>query len=74
LIAISIYDLCFLIITNKDIFGIISIQTNDIIILIDKRFLAQEKKELKQTKYIIKLKKKLIVINLLLFNNYVFSL
>jgi hypothetical protein len=40
LIARSIYDLCFLITTNKDIFGIISIQTDDIIILVDKRFSA----------------------------------
>jgi hypothetical protein len=69
----SIYDLCFLIITNKDIFGIISIQTDDIIILADKRFLAQEKKELKQAKYIIKPKEKLTIVNLLLFNGYILS-
>jgi hypothetical protein len=61
-----------LITTNKDIFGIVSIQTNDIIILVDKRFLAREKKKLKQAKYITKPKKKLIVVNLLLFNSYVF--
>jgi hypothetical protein len=72
LIAISIYNLYFLIIINKDIFGIVSIQTDNIIILINKRFLAREKKELKQAKYITKPKKKLIVINLLLFNSYVF--
>jgi hypothetical protein len=47
-------------------------QTNDIIILVDKRFLAREKEELKQAKYITKPKKKLIVINLLLFNSCVF--
>jgi hypothetical protein len=41
------YDLYFLITTNKDIFGIISIQTDDTIILVDKRFLAREKEELK---------------------------
>jgi hypothetical protein len=61
-----------LIITNKDIFGIVSMQTNNTIILVDKRFLAREEKELKQAKYITKLKKKLIVINLLLFNGCVF--
>jgi hypothetical protein len=49
-------------------------QTDDIIILVDKRFSAQEKEELKQAKYIIKPKEKLIVVNLLLFNNYVFLL
>jgi hypothetical protein len=47
-------------------------QTDNIIILVDKRFLAREKEELKQAKYIIKPKKKLIIINLLLFNGYVF--
>jgi hypothetical protein len=47
-------------------------QTNNTIILVDKRFLAREEKELKQAKYITKLKKKLIVINLLLFNGCVF--
>jgi hypothetical protein len=72
LIVISIYDLCFLIITNKDIFGIISIQTDDIIILVNKRFLAREEEELKQAKYTTKPKEKLIAINLLLFNGYVF--
>jgi hypothetical protein len=73
LIIISIYDLYFLIIINKDIFGIVSIQTDDIIILVDKRFLAREKEELKQAKYTIKPKEKLIIVNLLLFNNYVLS-
>jgi hypothetical protein len=47
-------------------------QTDDIIILINKRFLAREKEELKQAKYTAKPKKKLIIINLLLFNSYVF--
>jgi hypothetical protein len=46
-------------------------QTDNIIILADKRFLAREKKELKQAKYITKPKKKLTIINLLLFNGYV---
>jgi hypothetical protein len=69
LIVISIYNLYFLITTNKDIFGIVSMQTNNTIILANKRFLAREKKELKQAKYTIKLKEKLIVVNLLLFNS-----
>jgi hypothetical protein len=47
-------------------------QTNDIIILVDKRFLAQEKEELKQAKYTTKPKEKLTIVNLLLFNSYVF--
>jgi hypothetical protein len=73
LIAISIYDLYFLITTNKDIFGIVSIQTDNIIILVNKRFSAREKEKLKQAKYTIKLKEKLIAINLLLFNSCILS-
>jgi hypothetical protein len=73
LIVISIYDLYFLITTNKDIFGIVSIQTDNIIILADKRFSAREKEELKQAKYTIKPKEKLTIINPLLFNSYVLS-
>jgi hypothetical protein len=46
-------------------------QTDNIIILVDKRFLVQEKEELKQAKYITKPKEKLIAVNLLLFNSYV---
>jgi hypothetical protein len=46
-------------------------QTNDIIILADKRFSAREKEELKQAKYTTKPKEKLIVVNLLLFNGCV---
>jgi hypothetical protein len=46
-------------------------QTDDIIILVDKRFSAREKKELKQAKYIAKLKEKLIITNPLLFNGCV---
>jgi hypothetical protein len=47
-------------------------QTNNIIILADKWFLAREEEELKQAKYTAKPKKKLIVVNPLLFNGYVF--
>jgi hypothetical protein len=56
---------------NKDIFGIVSIQTDDIIILADKRFLAREEEELKQAKYTTKPKEKLTVVNPLLFNSCV---
>jgi hypothetical protein len=62
-----------LIITNKDIFGIVSIQTDDTIILANKRFSAREEEELKQAKYIAKPKEKLTAVNLLLFNGYVLS-
>jgi hypothetical protein len=47
-------------------------QTDNIIILADKRFSAREKKELKQAKYTTKPKEKLTAANPLLFNSYVF--
>jgi hypothetical protein len=47
-------------------------QIDNIIILVDKRFSAREKEELKQAKYTTKPKKKLITANLLLFNSCVF--
>jgi serine protease inhibitor len=48
-------------------------QTDDTIILINKWFLARGKKKLKQVKYTVKPKEKLIVVNLLLFNGCVLS-
>jgi hypothetical protein len=72
--ATSIYDLCFLITTNKDTFGIVGMQTDDTIILADERFLAREEEELKQAKYTTKPKEKLTVVNPLLFNGCVLSL
>jgi hypothetical protein len=48
-------------------------QTNDTIILVNKRFSTREKEELKQAKYTTKLKEKLIVVNPLLFNSYILS-
>jgi hypothetical protein len=46
LIDISTYNPCFLITSTNSVFGIVGIQTNNIIILGDKRFLTQEKQEL----------------------------
>jgi hypothetical protein len=42
----STYNPCLLITTTNNIFGVVGIQTNDTIILGDKRFSAQEKHEL----------------------------
>jgi hypothetical protein len=61
-----------IIITNKN-FGIIGIQTNNIIILVDNQFLALEKNKLIKTKFFAKPKKKLTPIVLLIFNNYVLT-
>jgi hypothetical protein len=74
LIDIFIYDSCLLTITTNNIFGVISMQTNNIIILGNKCFSAQEKQELNYTNYTAKPKEKLLVVILLLFNSCVFSL
>jgi hypothetical protein len=49
-------------------------QTNNIIILGNKRFLIQEEQELAQANYTAKPKKKLIITTPLLFNNSILSL
>jgi hypothetical protein len=67
------YNPCFLLTTTNDAFGIIGIQTDDIIIY-DKRFAAREKKELQQVNYIAKLKQELKIDNPLIFNNCILSL
>ena len=74
LITISIFNPYFLIITIGTLFGIISIQTNNIIILKNDQFLALKENELVKVNLIVKLKKKLNLIILLLFNRYILSL
>jgi len=49
-------------------------QTNDIIILGDDQFLALKEDELVKANLIVKLKEKLNLITLLLFNKYILSL
>ena len=41
-----IYDLCLLIFTNKERFGIVAIQTNDTLSLLDTKFATIKDKEL----------------------------
>jgi hypothetical protein len=55
----SIYNPCFLITSTNNAFGVIGIQTNNIIILGDERFLIQEEQELAQANYTTKPKEKL---------------
>ena len=68
LITTSIFDLCFLIITIGTLFKIIGMQTNNIIILGDNQFLALKEDKLVKANLIVKLKKKLNLTILLLFN------
>jgi hypothetical protein len=74
LIDTSTYNPYLIITTTNSIFRVIGIQTDDIIILKDKCFSAQEEYELIYTNYTTKPKKKLLAVILLLFNSYVFSL
>ena len=70
----SIFNPYFLIITTGTLFGIVSIQTNNIIILGDNQFLALKEDKLVKVNLIVKLKEKLNLITLLLFNRYILSL
>jgi hypothetical protein len=69
--VISTYDLYLLITTIKNGFGIVRMQTNDIIILADEYFLTLEKNELLNVKFIAKPKEKLISDSPLIFNRCV---
>jgi hypothetical protein len=69
-----IYNPCLLITITNSVFGVIGMQTNNIIILRNKYFSAREKHELTQANYTAKPKKKLLAVILLLFNSYMLSL
>ena len=68
---ISIYNPCFLITTKKEVFGIIGMQTNNILILILKEFLVLKDNKLSKTKFLIKFKEALVLETLLIFNRYI---
>jgi hypothetical protein len=71
--ATSTYDPCFLISTTEDSFGIVGMQTDDIIILSDDRFAATEKDELIKAKLLVKSKKELTSDTPLIFNGYILT-
>ena len=56
------------------LFRIISMQINNIIILKNNQFLTLEEDKLVKVNFIVKLKEKLNLIILLLFNRYILSL
>jgi hypothetical protein len=70
----SIFNLYFLITTTGTLFGIVGMQTDNIIILKNDQFLALKEDELIKTNLIVKLKEKLNLITLLLFNKCILSL
>jgi hypothetical protein len=69
-----IFNPCFLITTIGTLFGIIGMQTDNIIILKDNQFLALKEDKLVKINLIVKLKEKLNLIILLLFNKCILSL
>ncbi len=74
LMTTSIFNPCFLIITTGTLFRIVGMQTNNTIILRDDQFLALKEDKLVKANLIVKLKEKLNLITLLLFNRYILSL
>ena len=66
----STYNPCLLITKDKDIFRIVGMQTNDTIILANKKFSKLKKKELI---FITKLKKKLTPKTPIIFNSCVLT-
>ena len=69
-----IFNPYFLITTMGTLFGIISMQTNNIIILKNNQFLALKKDKLVKVNFMAKLKEKLNLIILLFFNGCILSL
>ena len=69
-IITSTYNPCFLIIT-KEVFGLIGIQTNNILILILEEFSVLKDKEFSKVKLFIKPKEALVLKTLLIFNRCV---
>jgi hypothetical protein len=72
--TIFIFNLFFLITTIGTLFGIVGMQTDNIIILGDNQFSALKEDELVKVNLIVKLKEKLNLTTLLLFNGYILSL
>jgi hypothetical protein len=71
--AISTYDPCLLITIIENGFGIVEMQTDDTIILIDELFSTLEKNELLNVKFITKPKEKLTPDSSLIFNGCVLT-
>jgi hypothetical protein len=69
--ATSTYDPCLLVTTTEDGFGIVGMQTDNTIILVNEHFLTLEKNELLNAKFIAKSKEKLTPNSPLIFNGYV---
>jgi len=71
-IITSTYDPCFLI-TTKEVFGLVGMQTDDILILALEEFSALEDDELSKAKFLVKPKEALTPETLLIFNGCVLT-
>ena len=67
----SIYNPCFLIITKKEVFSLIGMQTDDILILALEEFSVLKDNEFNKAKFLIKLKEALAPETPLIFNKCV---
>ena len=72
-IIISTYNPYFLITTKKEVFSLVGIQTNNILILALKKFSVLEDNKLNKTKFLVKLKEALVPETLLIFNRYILA-
>ena len=68
---IFIYKPYFLITTKKKVFGLIGMQTNNILILILEEFLVLKDNKFSKVKFFIKPKEALVLKTLLIFNGCV---
>ena len=58
---------------TKEAFGLIRMQTDNILLLADNEFMTKEEAELEKAKFISKPREKLTLENVLLFNSYILS-
>ena len=65
------YNPCFLIITKKEVFSFVGMQTNNILISALEEFSVLEDNELNKAKFLIKFKEALALETLLIFNRYI---
>ena len=70
-IIISTYNPCFLITTKKEAFGLVGMQTDNILILASKEFLVLKNNKLSKAKFLIKPKEALAPETPLIFNRYI---
>ena len=68
---IFIYNPYFLITTKKEVFSLVGIQTDNILILVSEEFLVLGDNKLSKAKFLIKFKEALVPETPLIFNGYI---